>query len=136
MEHPMKRALAFTILWFALMFTAVGSAEVMPPAAGRVHHVVIVWLKDHGSQTARRQYIEASKSLSRLPMVWRYQIGTVLPGGREVVDSSYDVAIVATFENARALDEYTRHPDHKKVLEEKLKPLVDKVVVYDFAEAP
>jgi hypothetical protein len=132
----MKRALAFTLLWSLLLFTAVGSAEVMPPAAGRVHHVVIVWLKDHGNPAARQRYIEASQQLAKLPMVWRYQIGTALPGGREVVDKSYDVAIVATFENAQALDDYTRHPDHKKVLEESLKPLVDKVVVYDFAEAP
>jgi hypothetical protein len=46
-----------------------------------------------------------------------------------------DVAIVATFENAQALDEYSRHPDHNKVINEKLKGLVDRVVVYDFVEA-
>lgn len=132
----MKRAIAFVILLSAWMSAGISSAEVVPSVIGRVNHVVIVWLKDHESQTARKEYIEATKSLSNLPMVLSYRIGTVLPGGREVVDSSYDVAIVATFENAQALDEYTRHPDHKKVLDEKLKPLVDKVIVYDFAESP
>ena len=67
------------------------------------------------------------------------------PGGRRcarhplhvnVVDHSYDVAIVATFESTQALDAYSRHADHDKVIDEKLKPLVDKVIVYDFAEAP
>lgn len=132
----MKPVLALAIFLSALLFADVGSSEVLPSATGRIHHVVIVWLKDHGSPAARQQYIEATRALSKLPMVWRYQIGTVLPGAREVVDGSYDVAIVATFENAQALDEYTRHPDHEKVLKERLKPLVDKVVVYDFAEAP
>ncbi|WP_232020555.1 Dabb family protein [Methylocaldum marinum] len=125
-----------TFLIFSLMFTAVSSAEPVPPTAGRVHHVVIVWLKEHGNPEARRQYIEATQSLSKLPMLLSYQVGTVLPGKRDVVDSSYDVAIVATFENAQALDEYSRHPDHDKVIDEKLKQLVDKVLVYDFVEAP
>jgi len=132
----MKRVLALTILLSASLFAAASSAEVLSSASGRVHHVVIVWLKDHGNPTAREQYIEATRSLSKLPMVWRYQVGTALPGGRDVVDSSYDVGIVATFENAQALDAYLQHPDHGKVLEAKLKPLVNKVLVYDFAEAP
>jgi hypothetical protein len=132
----MKRNLAFITVLSALVFSAASSAEVVPPATGRVHHVVVVWLKDHGSPTARQQYIEATRPLAKLPMVLRYQVGTVLPGKREVVDSSYDVAIVATFENVQALDEYTRNADHDKVIYEKLKPLVDKVVVYDFAETP
>lgn len=132
----MKSARAFTILLSAWLLSTVSWAEVVPPATGRVHHVVIVWLKDHGSSTARQQYIEATKTLSKLPMVLRYQIGTVLPSQKEVVDSSYDVAIVATFENAQALDEYEKHADHDKVIYERLKPLVDKVIVYDFAEAP
>jgi len=136
MENHMKRVTAFTILLSAWLLSAVSSAEVVPPATGRVHHVVIVWLKDHGNPAARQQYIEATKPLAKLPMVQRYQVGTVLPGKREVVDSSYDVAIVATFENAQALDEYSRNADHDKVIYEKLKPLVDKVIVYDFAEVP
>lgn len=106
----------------------------MSPGTGRIHHVVIVRLKDHGSAEARQQYIEATRSLSKLPMVSSYHVGTALPGKRDVVDSSYDVAIVATFENAQALDEYSRHSDHDKVINEKLEPLADRVVVYDFVE--
>ncbi|MBS1212229.1 MAG: uncharacterized protein H6R26_845 [Proteobacteria bacterium] len=131
----MKQIIALTLLLSALTFPAITPAEVVPVASARVQHVVIVWLKDH-SQAAREQYIQATKTLSNLPMVLRYQVGTALPGGdRAVVDSSYDVAIVATFENATALDAYIKHPDHGKTLQEKLKPLVDKVIVYDFAEA-
>lgn len=132
----MKRLKVFTFLLLVPMFTAVSSAEPVPRVAGRVHHVVIVWLKEHGNPEARRQYIEATQSLSRLPMLLSYHVGTVLPGKRDVVDSSYDVAIVATFENTQALEAYSRHPDHDKVINEKLKPLVDKVLVYDFVEAP
>lgn len=133
----MKRAIAFVLLLSNLLFNVASFAEVAPQSSGRVHHVVIVWLKDHGNPAARQQYIDATKDLAKLPMVWRYQIGTTLPGGdRQVVDSSYDIAISVTFENAQALDAYLQHADHAKILQEKLKPLVDKVIVYDFAEAP
>jgi hypothetical protein len=110
-----------------------GSAEVIP-AGGRVQHVVIVWLKDHGDPAARRQYIENSRRLGKLPMVLRYQVGTVLAGDRAIVDSSYDLGVVATFENEQGLRDYLAHPEHRKVIEESLKPLVEKAVVYDFKE--
>ena len=133
----MQRVTAFTLLLLsAWLLSAVSWAEVPPPTSGRVHHVVVVWLKNHGDPVARQQYIEATKPLAKLPMVLDYQVGTVLPGKRDVVDNSYDVAIMATFESAQALDAYSRHADHDKVIDEKLKPLVDKVIVYDFAEAP
>ncbi|QXP86118.1 Dabb family protein [Methylococcus sp. Mc7] len=117
------------------MFPTVGSADVIPADGGRVQHVVIVWLKDHGNPAARQQYIENSRRLGKLPMVLRYQVGTVLAGDRAVVDGSYDVGVVATFENDQALRDYLAHPEHRKVIEESLKPLVEKAVVYDFKES-
>lgn len=113
------------------------SAEVVPYAGGgRVQHVVIVWLKNHGSAEAREQYIAASRRMSKLPMVVDYRIGHPLPPSRSIVDSSYDVAVVATFANQQALTEYLAHPEHDKVVEQALKPLVDHAVVYDFSESP
>ncbi|WP_255556279.1 Dabb family protein [Methylococcus sp. ANG] len=117
------------------VFPTVGSADVIPADGGRVQHVVIVWLKDHGNPAARQQYIENSRRLGKLPMVLRYQVGTVLAGDRAVVDGSYDVGVVATFENDQALRDYLAHPEHRKVIEESLKPLVEKAVVYDFKES-
>ncbi|MDD2768757.1 MAG: Dabb family protein [Methylococcus sp.] len=126
------------ILGWVLLGAAWSSSafcEVVPAAGGRVEHVVIVWLKDHGNPAARQQYIENSRRLGKLPMVFRYQVGTVLPGDRAVVDGSYDVAVVATFESEQALRDYLAHPEHRKVIDESLKPLVERAVVYDFREA-
>lgn len=129
----MKSCLRPILLLSALLLHAAVHAETAPAAPGPVQHVVIVWLKNHGSTDARAQYIEATRELARLPMVQDYRIGTPLPGGgREVVDSSYDVAIVASFENAEALDAYEKHPEHDRILRERLKPLVDKVLVYEY----
>ncbi len=131
-----------TLIAFLLGTTIVSGqpvlAEAIPGAAAvtRVHHVVIVWLNDAGSPAAREQYIAHSRQLAKLPMVIDYHVGTALPGRREIVDSSYDVAVVSTFANQQAVTEYSEHPEHKRIVEQALKPLVAKAVVYDFAEAP
>ncbi|UZR30387.1 Dabb family protein [Methylococcus mesophilus] len=130
-----KRFFVFGWVLFGCAFSPLGSSEVIPAGGGRVQHVVIVWLKDHGSPAARQQYIENSRRLGKLPMVLHYRVGTVLTGDRAVVDSSYDVGVVATFENDQALRDYLAHPEHRKVIDESLKPLVDKAVVYDFKES-
>lgn len=107
-------------------------------AQGKAHHVVIIWLKQHGNENARRQYIEGSKRLAKLPGVLAYNIGTVAAIKREksnhAVDKSYDIAISSTFVNQQALENYLKHPEHQKVIQNILKPLVKKYKVYDFVE--
>lgn len=107
-------------------------------AGGRVFHVVVIWLKQHGDEEARRQYIEGSKRLAKLPGVLSYDVGTVAPIKREKhspgVDDSYDVAVTSSFESKQALENYLQNPAHHKVVYEVLKPLVEKYKVYDFAE--
>lgn len=133
----MFKRISIALLSAAAMLNAAPAfAETPPDGGGRIHHVVIVWLKDAGSPVARGQYIARSRQLAKLPMVMEYRVGTVLPGGREVVDSSYDMAVLATFANQQAIRDYLEHPEHKKIVEEALKPLVAKAVVYDFVEAP
>jgi quinol monooxygenase YgiN len=121
----------------ALNYSASTQAE-MKNGASKVHHLVVVWLKQHGDENARRQYINASKQLAKLPGVVDYHIGTPTTIKREhpspALDNSYDIAISSTFENAQALENYSKHPEHQKIIHEVLKPLVDKYQVYDFAE--
>ncbi|EIC30367.1 MULTISPECIES: Dabb family protein [Methylomicrobium] len=105
---------------------------------GKVHHLVIIWLKQHGDPEARRKYIEGSKRLSKLPGVVSYDIGPVAGIKREhpspSVDDSFDVAVSATFESKEALENYSKHPEHQTVIQEVLKPLVSHYKVYDFAD--
>jgi hypothetical protein len=107
-------------------------------ASGKVFHVVVIWLKQHGDAHARQQYIEGSKRLAKMPGVLSYNIGTVAAVEREkpshAVDDSYDVAVSSAFANKQALEDYLRNPEHHKVVQEVLKPLVEKYKVYDFVE--
>lgn len=97
-----------------------------------VHHVVVCWLKEPGNEAHRAAVIEASESLREISFVETIDAGRVLPSGRKIVDSSFDVAIHMTFSSEKELALYLAHPVHKRAVKETLGPLVEKLVVYDF----
>ena len=105
-----------------------------PDLTSKVHHVVVCWLNESGNKEARQNVIEVSREFSSIPGVIDVKAGSVIHSEREIVDSSFDVAIYLSFENEQKLFEYLNHPIHKKAVEKTLKPLVRKVVVYDFIE--
>ncbi|MFH0340571.1 MAG: Dabb family protein [Chromatiales bacterium] len=99
---------------------------------------MIVWLKEAGNEAVRKQYIDASKRLGKLPGVVTYRIGRVMPGKGEgstgVADNSFDIAVTSTFENQQALAAYLQSEEHRRIIDEELRPIVKKCIVYDFAE--
>jgi len=110
---------------------SVGADSVPDSSSGHVSHIVIRWLKKPGDIEARRQFVDVTKSFANLPGVVDHKVGVVLPSDRKVVDSSFDVATVITFKNRKSLQAYLDHPRHKTAVKEMLKPLVEKIIVYD-----
>jgi hypothetical protein len=97
-----------------------------------VTHVVLCWLKTPGDEVQRKRLIEVSHSFSAIPGVSLIAAGTSLPSTRPVVDSTYDVGIVIMFEDEAALRAYDAHSLHRKAVEETLRPLTQKIQIYDF----
>ena len=130
----MRYKIMSLMLVMGLVWVVVGAAveNETSSADGAVNHIVIAWLKQPGDEEARQRFIETTKRFAKLPGVIGHRVGPVLPSDRKVADSSFDIAVVITFENKEALASYLEHPEHKKGVEEVLKPLVEKVVVYDF----
>ena len=122
------------LLIIASLFWGCKTTETRGDKTGQVHHLVICWLKEPGDNEARGKLIDASIGFKKIPGVLSVSAGPVLPSKRAIVDSSFDVAIVITFENRQAMDDYREHPVHKKALNEVLRPLVDRIIVYDFIE--
>ena len=112
----------------------------LPPAAGQdsqpLEHVVIVWLKQPGNQDAQSRIIAASQALTAIPGVVSLRVGTAVASERPIVDSSFDVALVVSFSDRAALDSYLNHPLHVQLVETTLKPLVERILVYDFSPGP
>jgi len=105
-----------------------------PDSAAKVHHVVVCWLNESGNKESRRKIIDASRGFSSIPGVIDVRAGSVIQSEREIVDSSFDVAIYLSFANEQKRQDYLLHPIHKNAVKEILKPLVRKIVVYDFIE--
>ena len=62
------------------------------------------------------------------------RIGEPVESDRQVVDDSFDVGLYVTVENKQALDNYLKHPIHVAAVNSVLKPIADKIIVYDFLD--
>ena len=120
--------LQVTLLAFLTMNAGFVSAE----GNKKVTHVVMVWLKEPGNEQQRAEFIKASEQLNDLPGIVNRHVGIVLPGDRSIVDDTFDVAVTVTMESKAALQAYLNNPKHKKILKEKIKPLTNRVVAYNF----
>ena len=98
----------------------------------KVTHVVMVWLKEPGNEQQRAAFIKASKQLNDLPGIINRHVGIVMPSDRKIVDDTFDVAVSVTMESEEALQAYLKNPKHKKILHDKIKPLINRSVAYDF----
>jgi hypothetical protein len=102
--------------------------SIGPPVA----HVVLVWLKKPGDPAGRDAIVRSSKSLWSIPGVVSVRAGPAIPSDREVVDSTYDVGLVVLFSDEAAMRAYGSHPVHQRMVEEVIKPHVERYRVYDF----
>lgn len=132
MKRMRPQRLALLIVALATLGGCASAPQAAPPDP--VTHVVVVWLKQPGDEGARQRIIDVSRSLKALPGVVRITAGRAIPSERTQVDDSFDVAVVMTFRDRRALAEYGEHPDHKQAVRDVLAPLAERVLIYDVEE--
>ena len=70
---------------------------VQVPVSKGVQHVVVVWLKKPGDAVDRERVMAASRAFRAIPGVRDLTVGTCVPGGRPIIDGTYDVAISMRF---------------------------------------
>ena len=106
----------------------------MAGKSGKVEHIVLAWLKKPGNAADRAKLIAAAKSLkAQIKEVKSLDAGLAVPSTRPVVDSSFDVGLVMSFDSRADLDSYEKNAVHQKAVAEVLKPLTRKLQVYDIA---
>lgn len=99
-----------------------------------VNHIVLCWLKEPGNMEQRQQIFNISKSFNEIPGVIEVKVGEAIPSERNIVDDSFDVCIIFTFANVADMNAYLAHPTHQTALDNTIKPLVSKILIYDFLE--
>jgi hypothetical protein len=95
-------------------------------------HIVIFWTDATQPDAADKLMAGANKHLRMIPGILQCHIGRMSPSLRPVVDQSYQVALNLIFTGKQAEQEYQTHPQHLEFVQEFVKPLVKKVVIYDF----
>ncbi|MAZ79810.1 MAG: hypothetical protein CMD72_03600 [Gammaproteobacteria bacterium] len=96
-----------------------------------VYHVVLIWLKTYRNEMRVNKIINASKELKNIPGVLEVSTGKVLRSSRVIVDDTFDVSIIIKFASKEYLKDYLVHPIHIKIANEVIKPLANKITVYD-----
>ena len=119
-------------LTLAASLSLISCATIAPPAArGTVDHVVLMWQKRPGNAVDRQALLSACSELRVIPGIKFLDAGTALASDRPVVDDSFDVGLTVRFDSAQSLHAYETDPRHLKKVNEVLKPLTKKIVVYD-----
>jgi hypothetical protein len=112
-----------------LLYGTAASAEF---ADRGVVHTVFLWLKQSGNEKHRRQLLMATDRLREIPGVLDIRFGESIASNRDIVDDSFDVGIYFYFSDVAAMNRYLLDSLHKRVVEQDIKPIVERIVVHDF----
>ena len=96
-------------------------------------HVVVFWTHSDDPMASEELVAGAVKHLKSIPGILHFHVGRMVPSHRPVVERSYQVALNFVFADKKAQDDYQVHPRHVAFVENYVRRLVGKVVVYDFA---
>lgn len=94
-------------------------------------HCVYFWLKPDLTPAERDAFTQGVQNLLRIPDIKNGWVGKPAATSREVIDSSYDWALVVAFEDEKGHDAYQVHPLHD-VFRENCHTFWTQVKIYDF----
>ena len=111
----------------------VGCQTLPERTAGDIQHVVLVWFNEDVSEQHIQQVIEESYALQQsIPQIRSVRIGRAIESDRKMVDDSFDIGLVMSFDTLQDLRDYEQHPEHKAFLARYVKGRVAKLLIYDF----
>jgi hypothetical protein len=108
--------------------TAITAQKNKRPIQAKFVHMVYFWLKD--STTAEAFMANTEDFIKKIPEVISYHIGKPAMTPRDVVDNSYSVCLVVTFDNVAGHDAYQDHPTHLDFIDNNKEKWTE-VKVYD-----
>jgi hypothetical protein len=95
-------------------------------------HIVVLWTDPAQADAADKIVAAANRLLATIPGVVKLHAGKMVGSPRPVVDQTYSVALNLIFTSREAEAVYQTHPQHVEFVTNFVKPLVKKVVIYDF----
>lgn len=99
----------------------------------KLTHLALFWLRDPASAADRAMLVEGLETLRGIEQVKSLQIGFPADtADREVVDGSWSVSELMTFDSLADEATYQDHPIHQAFIA-RCQHLWDRVLVYDLA---
>jgi len=94
-----------------------------------IHHVFF-WLKEPANESHQQQLIEGLQKLCAVTTIRSWHIGKPAATNRGVIDASYSISWLLTFDSGAGQDSYQVDPIHLNFVKE-CAHLWEKVIVYD-----
>jgi len=127
-----RNSLVGTALLLSMLLC--GNAHAAQIENEGVIHTVFLWLKKPGNEQHRHQLLLATNRLRTIPGVLDIRFGEKIASDRDIVDDSFDVGIYVYFSDMTAMQHYLVHPLHQAVVAQDIRPLVKRILVYDFSD--
>jgi hypothetical protein len=129
----MRKAIALFAVAASCLLSACAQMGCQPaPKPGDVEHVVLVWLNEPGNAAQKETMMAAARTFPKeIPGILSMSMGDAARSDRDVVDDSFDLALVMRFRDKASLDAYEKHPVHVKAVKEALAPYASRLKVYD-----
>ena len=94
------------------------------------YHNVYFWLKSDITEAQKTDFMEGLNSMKAIETIIDYEVGIPAGTPRDVVDNSYDVALITSFADSEGHDAYQVHPIHD-AFREIAGPMIDSLRIYD-----
>ena len=133
MSQPSRRSFISTTGKVALAGSsgifAANNTNDMGAGSFFIHHVFF-WLKNPSSAEDKAKLVEGLNKLSKVKTIKSFHIGQHAGTTRPVIEKSYSVSWMLTFDSLETEEEYQKDPIHLNFIKEN-EALWEKVVVYD-----
>lgn len=96
-------------------------------------HSVYFWLKDGTSEEEKKVFFDTLDSLKKIKGIKKLYVMTPANTPRDVVDNSYDFALIIHFKNRAAQNTYQDNHIHTEAIKI-MGPMIDHFIVYDAIE--
>lgn len=94
-----------------------------------IEHIVLFKLKEEATTQQREAMLAGLKSLRQsVPGIVELSCGENFSERNQ----GYEIGLVVRFTDRAALDTYLPHPAHRAVVEEKIRPIMEGVIVVDY----
>ncbi len=131
---PIKKRRGFlkkTLLGVAAASLLPFRSSAQEAISGRFAHMVFFWLKEPDNDAFVNEFISGTRDfMSKIEVIRSVHIGKPAGTPRAVVDNSYTIALIVTFDSKEDQDKYQVHPAHVGYVAER-KHMWEKVQVFD-----